>query len=590
MEVNFYAEYNSMKSTLTVKQNGSIVSKYSQFSHCNSVPFWQWYKNIADYCFHEANGMYRMHFVGGQILNALLEKELCSQTGCSHFSFEPEIITGVDRMYLLDELVQFSQFKARNCEIEISFDRTKLPEIKNFIDNNHAFQYLDLKVLPIYLRIRDTIQYTSNVIILSSMEEYYRIVNGKNSSLPKLVVLIKNTNLRFLEEQHGHFLFSCETHKLSNLIKSWISDVLFPVYASPMIQSLKSCRKWSTIDYPTALKLTDALCDGIPYLDLSVTTPIELSMFGSFKLTRFPKNIPCRIYSSNGKIALLGEGGVIKPIGEGTAEIIAEVKGHPEIRISKKITVFKYKKVQKIHLIASNTNVTVGDQITVRCELFPKDANNISLGKWQIIPSRSMKISSGISGIFQAVNPGVCEIVYSVGNIQERLSIHVSAKPSAIRFPAKSVSVKLSDPTQRLSAVVHPQGAKGGTIKYKISNPNILDFDSNNGQITPKCEGDCVITAILLDRNGTIIDDSHCTINILAPQDIKTPEGALVLLIISLIGSLFLMNNNCQFLCGISGLVGSVWYAYNEKNKRSYLISAVIFILIVFLICMGGTL
>lgn len=87
MGINFNIEYNTMKSILSVEQNGKPVSRYSQFSHCNNNPFLQWYKNIADYCFQEANGMYSVHFKGGLILKSLLEKELSSQNGCTNFSY-----------------------------------------------------------------------------------------------------------------------------------------------------------------------------------------------------------------------------------------------------------------------------------------------------------------------------------------------------------------------------------------------------------------------------------------------------------------------------------------------------------------------
>ncbi len=39
--------------------------------------------------------------------------------------------------------------------------------------------------------------------------------------------------------------------------------------------------------------------------------------------------------------------GSIKPVGEGSAEIVVEVKDHPSIRTSKDVTVYKYKTVQK---------------------------------------------------------------------------------------------------------------------------------------------------------------------------------------------------------------------------------------------------
>lgn len=69
------------------------------------------------------------------------------------------------------------------------------------------------------------------------------------------------------------------------------------------------------------------------------------------------------MYSSNANIALLGNGGIIKPIGEGSAEIVVEVKDHPLIRTSKNVTVYKYKTVQKIQLSTINTNVIVGEQM-----------------------------------------------------------------------------------------------------------------------------------------------------------------------------------------------------------------------------------
>ena len=74
-----------------------------------------------------------------------------------------------------------------------------------------------------------------------------------------------------------------------------------------------------------------------------------------------------------------------------------------------------------------------------------------------------------------------------------------------------------------------------------------LDFDANNGQIIPKREGNAVITAILLDNRGAIIDDCNCNVTILPPKDVITPDGALVLLIVSLIGSLLLCIMNVSF-------------------------------------------
>ena len=593
MGVNFNIEYNTMKSALLVKQNGNPVSIYSQFSHCNNTPFWQWYKNIADYCFQEANGKYSIHFTGGLVLKSLLEKELSSQNGCSDFSYESEIITGIDRMYLLEDLLRYSQVSARKYEIDISFDGTKtqcIEELKKLVGNTSTLQYLNLKQLPIYLHINNGLEHPSNISIVSSMDEYYQIVNARNCKSSRLAIIVKNGKLRFLDEMKGCFLFSSEISEIQTLIKAWISDVLFPEFVASVVRDLRNCRRWKGIDYQSAIKLIDALYENTPYLNLSITDNIELSSVGRFQLTKFPKEIPCRMYSRDANIALLGNGGTIKPTGEGCTEIVVEVKNHPSIRISRSITVYKYKTVQKIYLSIANTNVIVGEQITVRCELIPRDAHNKALGKWEIFPIGSMKMLSNTQGRFEAIKPGRCEIIYTVGNVQKRLSILVSPKASSISFIDKTVSVKLLDTTRRITPVVYPQEAKGGTIKYKISNTSVLDFDANNGQIIPKCEGNSVITAILLDNIGLIIDDCNCNVTVLPPKDVVTPDGALVLIIISLIGSLLLINNECQFLCGISGAVGAIWYSYKEKSKRGYINSAILFVLIALLICMGGML
>ena len=591
MGIGFNIEYNTMKSTLSVEQNGKPVSRYSQFSRCNNTPFLQWYKNIADYCFQEANGMYSVHFNGGLILKSLLEKELCSQNGCTNFSYEEDIVKGIDRMHLLEELLRYSQLKVKKLEIGISFDNTKkqcFEELKKLVGNTSTLQYSDLQELPIYLRIYNGLKSSSSISILSTMDEYQQLVSAGESNVPRLAIIINNGEFRFLKEMRSYFLFLCEMSEVQTLIRSWISEILFPEYVVSIVRDLRNCRKWMGVDYQSAMKMIDIMYENTPYLDLSITDSIELSSTGRYHLTKYPRDIPCRMYSSNANIALLGNGGIIKPVGEGSAGIFVEVKDHPSIRTSKKVTVYKYKTVQKIQLSTTNTNVIVGEQITVKYDLFPVDAHNKAFGKWSVSPAGGLKMLSNTQGSFEAIKPGKCEIVYSVGNVQERLPILVSAKASSISFVEKSVSVKLFDMTKRITAVVHPQGAKGGVIKYKISNTSVLDFDANNGQIIPKREGNSVITAILLDNKGALIDDCNCNVTILPPKDVVTPDGALVLLIVSLIGSLLLLNNECQFLCGISGFIAAIWYSYKEKSKRGYITSAILFAIIVLLICVGG--
>lgn len=590
MSSNFKMEYNTIKSMLIVEQDGKPVSKYSQFSRCESIPFWKWYKDVSGYCLNEANGMYSMRFIGGLILGKVLEKEMNSTNGCCRFLFEPELITGENRMQLVEELLRYSKIRARKYRIDISFDSRQkgcFDQIEMLIGNHANYQYLGLKELPIYLCAKNEISYTSHIFIISSMAEYYQIVNTSNLILPRLVILVQNDNYQFIDEFNNVFLFSCGTKNIHKLIMAWISDVIFPEYVRSLINEFKSCHKWNTIDYQSAKKMIDALCSNTPYLDLSITEKIEMNSVGKFTLKKYPKDISCRMYSSNAKVALLGNGGVIKPTGEGSAEIVAEIKDYPTIRISKRITVFKYKIVQRINLNTTNTNIVVGDKLIVTYDCIPRDANNISLGRWEIIPNDCLKMVSNKPGVFRALKPGKCKLTYRVGNVQESLLIVVSPKPASIDFVEKSISVKLNDTSQRVITVVYPQGARGGSIKYKISNTSVLDLDSNNGQIIPKREGVSVITAILLDNNGMIIDDCNCNITVLPPKDVVTPNGALVLLMVSLIGSLLLINNDCRYLCGIIGCIGAIWYSITEKSNKAYITSIILFLAIIFIICIG---
>lgn len=580
MGIQFRMEYNPMQPTLTVRQDNQPVSIYSQFLHCQNLPFWQWYRHLPDYCFQEANGLYSVHVTGSLVLKALLEKVCTARAGCSRFSFEPELITGADRMRLLEDLLRDSRLQAGNYSVDISYD--------GILGAPVPFQ--PGAVPHLNLHLHDAVQDRSDIVLVSSMEPYSRIARNGSRSLPKLAILVQNSPFAFLDEVNRCFLFSCPAHQVEALIRGWIADVLFPGYAASVLQRLRNCRNWNTMDLHSAMKWIDALSGNTPRLELSVTDPIELSSMGRFRLTKFPKDLSCRMYSGDSKVALLGSGGAIKPTGEGTTELVVQAKDHPSIRTSQTITVFRYKTVHSIRLTPSSTHVVAGDQITVQCQLIPADANNKSLGRWSILPASSMKILSSTQGIFQAVKPGRCEILYSIGHVQERLPVVIAPKPVSISFSTSSLSIKLLDTTQRINPQVHPQGAQGGTIKYKISNPGILDFDSNNGQITPKSEGNAVITAILLDRSGVIVDDCNCSVTILPPKDVVTPSGPLVLLIVSCIGAFLLLDHQGQFLCGITGLISAVWYSYQTKTKEAYAISVVASLWIVFLLCIGGML
>jgi hypothetical protein len=128
------------------------------------------------------------------------------------------------------------------------------------------------------------------------------------------------------------------------------------------------------------------------------------------------------------------------------------------------------------------------------------------------------------------------------------------------------------------------------SVKYRISDIYILDIDSNNGQLKPKREGSVMVTAILSDQNGNLVDDCNCDVTVLPPVDVVTPDGALVLLLLSLIGAILLIRTNLRYLCGVTGLAGAIWYAIRTDSKSGYLIDLGLIALTIAVVCLGGIL
>lgn len=591
MNVRFNFTYDTMTSTLMVEQGGAAVSTYSQFSHCSGRPFWEWYQEIPGYCLSEANGAYEVNCVGGVILGLVLKKELSHENGCSHFSYSRELITGIHRMRLANELMGCSHISANTLQVDISGNGNVgkyFSQTKDLIWAENVFRYAGLNNLPLRFRVHNRLDDTAGVLISTNEGDFYQIAASAATRSPKIMIFCREGPLEFLWGKNNCFLFSCCARDVEKLIRTWVSEIVFPKYALGLVEKFKRCRTWGPIDSNRAMKKVDVLLSRTPYLELKVTSRIELNDIGRFELIKYPEDIPCRAFTSDGAVALLGNGGQIKPVGEGSARIIVQVKDHPEIQISEPIKVYKYRAVRQIRLIPSSTTLVVGEKCSVQCSYTPANAHNISQAQWSVIPAGILKPIS--AGAFLAVKAGKCKIVHRVGSVEESVVVNIAAKPSSVRFQTSTLSIKLGDSSQRLQTMLYPAGCRGGQVKYRVSNPAVLDFNTNNGQIVPKQEGDAVITATLLEKNGIIVDDCNCNVTILPPKDVVTPDGALVLMIISLIGALLLIGTEWRYLCGIGGCVGAIWYALRAKSKQGYMISALLFVVTTVLVCLGGAL
>jgi hypothetical protein len=535
--------------------------------------------------------MYQVHYTGGSLTGMILQKELSRQNGCEKYFRSEPLITGKHRMQLCDELFSHSYVDAAEMKIMVSDSvgsHLLFDEDGEMLREGNRYRYAWMKELPLHLYIQDQINASSDVMISANMNEYQRASAVQRSDAPRLFIWCRQGPLEYREETNNCFLFACSRSEVMDVVKKWVAEIIFPRYGVKLAEKLKGGVVSEDMDPKLARIQEKVLTGRTPYLELKLPDRLELSSTGRFEFIKCPADIPCKIYSSDAKVALLGSGGVIKPTGEGSAMIIAQVKDHPELHVSGIVTVYRYLTVQKIRMQASVSSMVVGDQCRIQCTYTPANAHNLDQGQWEIVPGNLLKQVS--PDTFVAMQSGTCEVIRRVGNVKESVTLQIAPQPSSISFDKQALSVKLGDNSKTLKTEVHPPGSKGGSVKYRISDISILDIDSNNGQLKPKREGSVMVTAILSDQNGNLVDDCNCDVTVLPPVDVVTPDGALVLLLLSLIGAILLIRTNLRYLCGVTGLAGAIWYAIRTDSKSGYLIDLGLIALTIAVVCLGGIL
>ena len=189
--------------------------------------------------------------------------------------------------------------------------------------------------------------------------------------------------------------------------------------------------------------------------------------------------------STNEKVATVKDG-VVTAKGKGEAKITVEtVDGgymtYCTVTVIQPVTLIKPEK-DAYYLYK-------GETATVKCEVYPENANNKTL-KWS---SSDAKVVTVNDGVLTAVGTGTAEITVtdSEGIVKAKIAVTVASKVEGVAIDKKEVSLKMGE-TAALTAVITPEDATNKNITWSSSDEKVATI--KNGVVTPVGAGTTIIT------------------------------------------------------------------------------------------------
>ena len=556
--------YDSILQRLTVLQNGNLVSSYSQFAGCNGQPFFNWYDKLPQSCFSEANGRYAVTLESDSIFMEILRKTFLDDPNCYNIQIRKPIISISHRMRWADELLGCSNFSALSVCVPVSIRRRDVPLLASPIltranAEGTIWRFSELNRLTITLQL-GTSSFPA-IASLSNGSEITRLSKGNYHAVA--AILPTGKEIEFVREECGVFLFSCSPNHLPEFLKMWVLSLFLPAVLNRLQQELSDFHNWKGVDPKIANAKRQLLTAREPYMRLKLPPKIEIGRTGFFSFVKLPEDMRCKAHSNTPDIALLEQGNVIRPQREGLASFTVSVQDYPEFSVTEKTTVYRYIEVTRIQLSASKNVLREGERLTIHSAFHPSGADNIGEAQWIVSPGGILRPEP--NGVFLALRSGSCNIRVTVGKVTESISVTVAPKPTGITFDRSDVTLRLGDNSQCVLVDILPIGSQGGQALYRVSDAAILQFNENNGQLTPLAEGDAIVTADLVYQ-GALMDSANCHVTILPPKDIITPNGSLIFLIAALLTLGMLYATPYRFIPGILSAIGVNWYCIRRKN------------------------
>lgn len=189
--------------------------------------------------------------------------------------------------------------------------------------------------------------------------------------------------------------------------------------------------------------------------------------------------------STNEKVATVKDG-VVTAKGKGEAKITVETVDGGYMTYCT-VTV-----IQPVTLIKPDNDAYYlykGESATIKCEVFPENANNKTL-KWY---SSDEKVVTVKDGVLTSVGTGTAEITVadSEGIVKATVAVTVASKVTGVTIDKKEVTLRMGE-TAALTAVIAPEDATEKNITWSSSDEKVATI--KNGVVTPVSAGTTIIT------------------------------------------------------------------------------------------------
>ena len=223
--------------------------------------------------------------------------------------------------------------------------------------------------------------------------------------------------------------------------------------------------------------------------------------------------------SSNSAIATVVNG-FVTGIADGTVTITAKAKGSG-ITETCNVVVGTGKEVVKVTGVSLNTNTAtmeVDGTIQLTATVEPENAENTN-----VVWSTNNSNCTVENGLVTALNVGDCIITVTTedGGYTDTCTITIEEEiipVNSVTLDNESLTLTVGD-TQQLTATVLPEDATDKTVIWSASNSNC---SVENGLVTAKTEGDCVITATSGGHSATCNVTVEAVSAPVSPVDGKT--------------------------------------------------------------------
>ena len=200
--------------------------------------------------------------------------------------------------------------------------------------------------------------------------------------------------------------------------------------------------------------------------------------------------------SSDEKIAVVSENGVVKPVKNGTCKIIATTTDGTNLSASVDLTVNIPPTTIKLDKSSYTFNDTKNMQL--KATILPIQASNTKLN-WTS-DNESVATVDG-NGVVTPVKNGTCNITATTvdgTDIKGNCNITVDFKVKSISFSTTSYTITSVNQTPSFRAIISPSNAANKSVKWTSSNENVAKV-STIGVIKPVKNGTCKITATTTD-------------------------------------------------------------------------------------------